>query len=756
MSNDIQLPNAAEAKWQTDWEKCCLCQEDKREILICPSSTSHTEHDGYNNIATNLPMFHELNALPIHLDPKRLNGSGIEMTLRQNNAKYHRSCRIMFNNTKLGRAQKRAMSQKPTEETGAGPSKCTRRSISSVTEKDCLCFFCEKEVAGGNREAMTKNIYERLRACATLLQDTKLLAKLSAGDLVAREVEYHLICLTSVYNRERAQLRQQRQDQQDQHDRQAYDRAFAELVTYIIQTQRSSEGGNVLRLSDLTDLMTKRMEQLGLKEPQLHSTRLKEQLMERLPELQAHKQGRNVLLAFKDDVGPALAKAFELTDVSKTAELVRNDILGRSATFDGYFVENGQETSVPPSLIELVSMIEHGPDIQSQIVNETNRSDLAIAQIMQYNCHQSHRRRATAIKHHSKDRETPFVIYDGLLLFAKTRKRQLIDILHQYGICISYDRVLEISSQMGAALVQSYTEEGVVCPSVLRKGLFTTAALDNIDPRSSSTTAKSSFHGTGISLFQHPTNSQRGEQRDLLHIAGTPATKKVPPLPEAYTNVRPAYFKDATPVQTGSQNMLPLKPEILLQNLKMEFQWLEHVNVTEDIEGGLAVTWAIHHAFKRRGLEFRPSISALLPLLPEQAHSIATIKHTMNKIKEATQYLNADQIPVVTADQPLFAIAKQIQWQWPEFYGEDKFIIMFGGLHIEMAAFKTIGGLLKDSGWSTALTEAGIASSGTAESFLTASSVTKTRLAHQVTACALFKQLQCAYKQYQSDNNATV
>ena len=79
---------------------------------------------------------------------------------------------------------------------------------------------------------------------------------------------------------------------------------------------------------------------------------------------------------------------------------------------------------------------------------------------------------------------------------------------------------------------------------------------------------------------------------------------------------------------------------------------------------------------------------------------------------------------------------------------------MFVGLHIETAAFKAIGGLLKDSGWTTALTEAGIASSGTAESFLTASSVTKTRLAHQVTACALSKLLQRAYEQYQSDNVA--
>ena len=107
MSIDIQQSEEAEMKWQTDWEKCCLCQEDKRESLKWPSSTSHTVHDGYKNIATNVPLFHKLNALPIHLDPKRLdNGSGIEITLRQNNAKYHQSCRMIFNNTKLGRAQK--------------------------------------------------------------------------------------------------------------------------------------------------------------------------------------------------------------------------------------------------------------------------------------------------------------------------------------------------------------------------------------------------------------------------------------------------------------------------------------------------------------------------------------------------------------------------------------------------------------------------------------------------------------------------
>ena len=139
---------------------------------------------------------------------------------------------------------------------------------------------------------------------------------------------------------------------------------------------------------------------------------------------------------------------------------------------------------------------------------------------------------------------------------------------------------------------------------------------------------------------------------------------------------------------------------------------------------------------KNRGMDFRPSISALLTLLPEQTHPVATMKHAMPKVKETTSYLRPDQIPVVTVDQPLLAVAKQIQW--PETFGEDKYIVILGDLHIiKMAAFKTIGNLLKERGWTAVLTEAGIASSGSAESFLSASSVTKTRLAHQVTACRL-------------------
>ena len=51
---------------------------------------------------------------------------------------------------------------------------------------------------------------ERLKKCVAVLQDEKLIAKFSAGDVVALEFEYHLTCLITLYNRERAVLNQQK------------------------------------------------------------------------------------------------------------------------------------------------------------------------------------------------------------------------------------------------------------------------------------------------------------------------------------------------------------------------------------------------------------------------------------------------------------------------------------------------------------------------------------------------------------------
>ena len=57
------------------------------------------------------------------------------------------------------------------------------------------------------RESATRKIGTRVRECAHILQDTAVLAKLSAGDLVALEAKYHATLLrTTKLNAKRNQL----------------------------------------------------------------------------------------------------------------------------------------------------------------------------------------------------------------------------------------------------------------------------------------------------------------------------------------------------------------------------------------------------------------------------------------------------------------------------------------------------------------------------------------------------------------------
>jgi hypothetical protein len=88
----------------------------------------------------------------------------------------------------------------------------------------------------------------------------------------------------------------------------------------------------------------------------------------------------------------------------------------------------------------------------------------------------------------------------------------------------------------------------------------------------------------------------------------------------------------------------------------------------------------------------------------------------MKNIQDTVAFLSPGQTSVKAADQPLYALPKQIQCERPD-YGEYKFVIMFEGLYIRMAALKSLRKLPEDSGWTSAIADAGIASSVTARVF---------------------------------------
>ena len=165
---------------------------------------------------------------------------------------------------------------------------------------------------------------------------------------------------------------------------------------------------------------------------------------------------------------------------------------------------------------------------------------------------------------------------------------------------------------------------------------------------------------------------------------------------------------------------------------------VENELTVEEAERCHNISWSAFNASLIDTIKERDE-SALLPLFRESSKSVAMITHGLDIIKTAVDYLNRGQLPVIAFDQPLYALAKLVQWNWKGNYGEKYFVIMIGPLHIEMAALKTIGDRLKDSGWSSALSESDIASSGAADSFLHAAHGTKTRRAHQVNINSFLK-----------------
>ena len=102
------------------------------------------------------------------------------------------------------------------------------------------------------------------------------------------------------------------------------------------------------------------------------------------------------------------------------------------------------------------------------------------------------------------------------------------------GLCKSYDRLLSISTDIANSVCSRFEEDGVVCPPNRRNHVFTTAAVDNMDHNPSSTTSSDSFHGSAISLIQHPTVEEPGIDRCTNVIDGaSKSQRKLPNLPDA-------------------------------------------------------------------------------------------------------------------------------------------------------------------------------------------------------------------------------
>ena len=721
-----------------DWKKCIICQESTREALKCPLNSNgppEANRQTYLAFLQNVNSFREANSLPVDLTF----GDDVDVDcLCRNQGSWHKSCHLKFSRSKLKKAQERAVRKRTDEnredEEERPVLKCRKRQ--SVSEERSQCLFCLGGDEGEKLHCFSVLETDRsIRQMALELEDFELLGRMSEGDLIAIEAKYHLKCLISLKNRYRSLCAQKAQTSSGGGVDEKMDEsiAFVELVEYI---EGCVENGTLLfKLAELSSLYTQRLEDLGIKKT-INKTRLKIALLEHYNgTLQEQTDGRNTVLAFREAISSLLKDALKQRDFSEDAEIlaraatiVRKDIFAHKGfNFAGCFPMGCQLKYLPSSLRSLVSIILNGLNIKDQEQSES-QACLTVCETIIFNTKKRSCQTKTGQTRHSASREPPLPLYVGLSIHSSTRSKTLIEKMYQMGISVSYDRIMEIEDWLAKSLCSRFKEDGCVSPACLRKGIFSVGALDNIDHNTSSTTSVSSFHGTGISVFQFPTESVPGEIRPPLVVP--PPETEHQELLENYATV-PTVALNTSSVSVPARNLTPVQGLVGVDDAKQqEDRWVNHALSKLSNDGVSAedsITWAAYHSKNQQQTNDPPAITALLPLFYEKADTPAMIKHGMDMLREATSFLNPGQVPVITLDQPLFALAKAIQWKWPAEYGEDKYVVMFGGLHLEMAMWNTVGDLLDGSGWTTILTEAEVASSGIAQGLLKASHLTRTR-----------------------------
>ena len=147
-------------------------------------------------------------------------------------------------------------------------------------------------------------------------------------------------------------------------------------------------------------------------------------------------------------------------------------------------------------------------------------------------------------------------------------------------------------------------------------------------------------------------------------------SKSICQLPEAHTEVAPVIAPTKHPqVSTTTVNIQPDRG-FFNHSFKDEVRWLKNSRSVicnqERLKEEEVVSWGAFHSRDLSSSPTSSALSALLPLFPDQAKSIAMIRHAMDIIKLSVNHLNPGQVPVIGFDQPLFAVAKEIQWlqQW--------------------------------------------------------------------------------------------
>ena len=290
---------------------------------------------------------------------------------------------------------------------------------------------------------------------------------------------------------------------------------IAAQIEFLTMTEMTLRNGKVATMSELQDAFESILESNNVENPRGGRKALKQLLLREIPEIEFHapkrvneservsiKRTRDEAIQMTEDQTANIDS--DMKTLFDAAAIIRKSITKcRKWKFTGS-LENMSDENVPAELFSFYRWIIQGTKHElsaGKKSEEVYNRAMALSQTTVSMClteRQVKNKKSDVVRSSS---EMPLQLAVGIAVHQAVRSKQLITMLHGFGMSVDYNRILRVEAQIEASVLKRMElNDGLYIPPDLDLGRHVFFAVDNVDFAEDTPGGKNTSHGTAMAI----------------------------------------------------------------------------------------------------------------------------------------------------------------------------------------------------------------------------------------------------------------
>lgn len=350
----------------------------------------------------------------------------------------------------------------------------------------------------------------------------KLSAALNANDAHSIDIKYHKNCwLRNVSNVLRTKQSSAEESRSD------FIREAAARIEFLAITETALREGQILTMSDLQSTMEDTLTENEASKATCSRKALKALLESEIPDIEFHKPKRRneperVSVKETRDEAIQLAENMkarcnkDMRVLFDAAAYLRKAInKGKRWEFTGTLED--ADNVVPEELYLFSRWLIQGSKrntLSKKKLEDVKKRAMSLSQTVITMCLTDRQRNNRKSETLRLSREMPQQLAVGLAVHQATRSKELVNMLHGFGMAVEYNRLMRVEAQIEATILQQIEENGgVYIPPDIVMGRHIYFAVDNVDFAEDTYDGQRTLHGTAMAIYQK--KESQDEVREL-------------------------------------------------------------------------------------------------------------------------------------------------------------------------------------------------------------------------------------------------